>query len=87
MFYKLEQASISQAEMKISFRYTNNMVNSVKISLLVVDNDFLYKEIFDFVSFDRNLSYLNDMIVNPAHTDYRVLPFLRYINLKLSKNH
>ncbi len=90
LFYNLTIQSITVNSIEIGFEFSHQIINNIKISMLIIHNDFLYKDIFSIQTFDRyqlpNTTTYNTLTITPLQTPCLYFPFITHANIKSNNN-
>jgi hypothetical protein len=85
LFYNLTVQDMRTNGIEIGIEFIQPIISNLKISMLVISNEFLYNDIFTIETYERfrlpNGTINREHTMNPAKTPYHYFPFLTSANI------
>ncbi len=88
--YDLTVQSITTTKIEIGLEFSHQIINKLKISMLIILNNFAYRDIFTIETFSRyrlpNATTYSTLTIVPAKTPFLYLPFITHARIKTRSN-
>lgn len=88
--YDLTVQSITTNNIEIGLEFSHQIISNLKISMLIILNNFPYKDIFSIETFHRyrspNGAASGTFTITPVKTPYKYLPFIIQAMIKTKFN-